>query len=64
LLTEEALLTAMAYVDLNPIQVKMAATPDQSKHTSIRERIKPRFNLARALEKNRISISNTSTLYS
>jgi hypothetical protein len=52
LLTEEALLTAMAYVDLNPVRAKMAATPEQSKHTSIRERSKPRFNLARALENN------------
>ena len=52
LLTEAALLTAMAYVDINPIRAKMAATPEQSEHTSIRERSKPRFNLARALENN------------
>jgi REP element-mobilizing transposase RayT len=52
LLTEEALLTAMAYVDLNPVRATMAATPEQSKHTSIRERITPHFNLARALENN------------
>ena len=52
LLTEEALITAMAYADLNPIRAKIANTLEQSKHTSIKERIKPSFNLARALDNN------------
>jgi len=45
LLTEQALLTCMAYVDLNPVRAGIASTPESSEHTSIRERIKPVFNL-------------------
>ncbi|MFW2133691.1 transposase [Ectothiorhodospira haloalkaliphila] len=47
--TEAALLSCMAYVDLNPVRAGMAATPEVSEHTSIRERISPRFNLAQAV---------------
>ena len=39
LCSERALLTAMAYVDLNPIRAKMAETPEQSEYTSIRARL-------------------------
>jgi hypothetical protein len=52
LLTEAALLTAIAYSDLNPIRAKMADTLEQSEHTSIKKRIKPSFNVVRALDSN------------
>jgi len=40
LLDEKAVLTAMAYVDLNPVRAGMAGTPEDSDHTSIQERLR------------------------
>jgi REP element-mobilizing transposase RayT len=39
LLDETGLLTAMAYVDLNPVRAGIAATPEESNFTSIQSRI-------------------------
>ena len=37
--SERALLSAMAYVDLNPVRARMAPNPEDSEYTSIRVRI-------------------------
>ncbi|MEE8056483.1 MAG: hypothetical protein V3T17_01420 [Pseudomonadales bacterium] len=49
LLTDEAILSCIVYVDLNPIRAMLAKTPEASDHTSIQERIAPRFNLQTAI---------------
>jgi len=40
LLDDQALLACLAYVDLNPVRAGIAKTPEASKHTSIRRRVK------------------------
>ena len=40
ILDEEALLATCAYIDLNPVAAGIAATPESSPHTSLRERVK------------------------
>ena len=50
LFTEDALLSAMAYVELNQVRARMAGTPEESEFTSIKERIQPQFDLAAAIK--------------
>jgi REP element-mobilizing transposase RayT len=50
-LDEAGLLTAMAYVDLNPVRAGMAATPEESEFTSIYERIREMRESTRAEER-------------
>ena len=48
--SEEALLSCMAYVDLNPVRAGIADRPENSAHTSIRERLQSEFNLQQAID--------------
>lgn len=40
ILDEQALLATCAYIDLNPVAAGLSATPETSKHTSLRERLR------------------------
>ena len=40
ILDEEALLATCVYIDLNPVAAGIAATPETSRHTSVRQRVR------------------------
>ena len=48
--TEEALLSCMAYVDLNPVRAGLADDLETSEYTSIQERINPVFDVSNAVK--------------
>ena len=51
--SEEALLSCMAYVDLNPVRAGMASSPETSCYTSIQERTNPSFDVNQAIDDQR-----------
>ena len=48
--SEEALLSCMTYINPNPVRAEMAASPETSDYTSIKERIHPVFELSQAID--------------
>ena len=50
LCSDQALLSAMAYVDLNPIRTQLAKTPEQSEYTSIKARLEDGGNLTKVTD--------------
>ena len=48
--SEEALLSCMTYVDLNPVRAGISDTPESSSYTSFRERLESEFDLQQAID--------------
>lgn len=47
--SESALIACMVYVDLNPIRAGISKTPESSNHTSIQERVSPKWSIQKAV---------------
>ncbi len=65
ILDEEALLPTCAYIDLNPVAAGVAATPETSKHTSVRQRVRHaakqgKLNDLKAAARSAVASSSTS----
>ncbi|NKB99729.1 MAG: hypothetical protein GKR90_14705 [Pseudomonadales bacterium] len=64
LLDEQAVLAAMAYVDLNPVRAKIARTIEEAKHTSVQARLQAasRVGLAEYLEPVVVGLPEVATM--
>jgi len=59
---ERALLSCMAYVDLNPVRAQMSETPETSDYTSIKERAQPSEDLAESIVSSFLESSSPGNL--